>query len=195
VNAWSMSCTAREAAPDPDACIESVRIWRAAASRWVVSSSRLRVPPRPDAGGRLLAVPALLGSVALALSPFSSRPSSPSSVRHLVLANAVTGAVDRAFPDADGDVRTAVSEGRGGWYVGGDFEHVGDAARPFLARLASDGVLRAAFAPRLRGEVSALARRGAVVFAGGVFGVAALDARTGRRIWMTRAVPVGGSLG
>jgi hypothetical protein len=72
--------------------------------------------------------------VALLAVSSASAGASVTAVRHLVLVNGATGAVSRAFPDVDSEVQTAVADGGGGWYVGGDFQRVGNVARPFLAR-------------------------------------------------------------
>ena len=126
-------------------------------------------------------------------SPTSS--TSPKSLppRELVLVDAKTGAVNRDFPDIDTEdaVLAAVADGSGGWYIGGGFKLVGKVPRNGLARLRSDGSLDLEFAPRLPRDaaVVTIARHGSVVYVGGVFeggivgGVAAFDARSGRRLW------------
>jgi hypothetical protein len=98
-----------------------------------------------------------------------------------VLISASTGAVDRAFPDADGFVEASVPDGRGGWIVGGLFRHIGSVQRVGIARLRADGSLDRTWSARLPNipNVLALARVGTRLYVGGVFGLVALDARTG----------------
>ena len=95
------------------------------------------------------------------------------------------------FPDVVGAVLTAVGDGRGGWFVGGDFTSVGGKPRTDLAHVLANGRV-APWHPRPDAAVRALVRttRGVVV-AGDfthVSGHAAarlvtLDARTGRVLW------------
>ncbi|MBM3675784.1 MAG: hypothetical protein FJW88_12740 [Actinobacteria bacterium] len=61
-----------------------------------------------------------------------------------------------------GEVRAAVSDRRGGWYIGGSFTTVGGQARNGLARILSTGAL-AAWAPSVAGQVDALAHDGGLV--------------------------------
>jgi len=119
--------------------------------------------------------------------------------RDLYIINAKTGAVNQNFPDTDienyGIAYTAVSDGRGGWYIGGGFSRVGKVSRNGLARLRSDGSLDLEFAPRLpkTTRVWAIARQGNVVYAYALPSiVAAFDVTSGRRLWqvLTDAPPV-----
>jgi hypothetical protein len=127
----------------------------------------------------------------------SSRAKKHFEPRELYIINAKTGAIDQDFPDVDignyGIAYAAVSDGSGGWYIGGDFNRVGKASRYGLARLRSDGSLDPEFAPRLpKGTyVVAIVRHGNVVYvdtsatdsASGMSVVAAFDARSGRKLW------------
>jgi outer membrane protein assembly factor BamB len=70
--------------------------------------------------------------------------------------------------------------------VSGQFTHIGTVPRPGLAHLRSSGRLDRAFAPKLPGVdswVNTIAYHRGVVYAGGEFGVIALDARSGKRLW------------
>ncbi len=121
----------------------------------------------------------------LAASLFAaSSTAAPFPGRHLVLISASTGVVDRGFPDADGFVDASVPDGRGGWFVGGLFRHIGSVQRLGLARLRADGSLDTAWSTRLPGlpNVLALARVGTRLYAGGSFGLVAVDTRTGARL-------------
>jgi len=103
--------------------------------------------------------------------------------RHLLLVTPA-GAVRTEFPDIDGEPLAALADGRGGWLVGGMFRRVGSALAPSLVRLRRDGTLDARWNAHLRGgqTVTTLALAGSTLYAGGRFGVAAFDARTGRRL-------------
>ena len=116
-----------------------------------------------------------------------------------MLISARTGAVNRSFPDVDqGGVSVVLSDGQGGWFVGGGFGCIGGVARPSLVHLRSDGRLDSSWQGTLPADpdsgtgfspVSALARVGSTLFVGGVFGVAAYDVATGLRRWVTSVVP------
>ncbi|HEY5478267.1 MAG TPA: PQQ-binding-like beta-propeller repeat protein [Gaiellaceae bacterium] len=152
--------------------------------------------------GCLLAL-ALAGGSAAALAPSSASELAVS--RNLVLIDAKTGAVDTDFPDAYGGsgAYLVTADGRGGWYVGGDFTRVGDDSRKVLVHLRSDGSLDPNFKLAVPRRVFAagnyllselLFRGGVVYIAGdigshGELGVAALDSRTGERLWWTRIKP------
>jgi RHS repeat-associated protein len=60
-------------------------------------------------------------------------------------------------PDPTSGVRAVVSDGSGGWYIGGDFKYVGGHPRARLAHIKSDGSLDVAWDPQLDGTVYALA--------------------------------------
>ena len=69
---------------------------------------------------------------------------------------------------AVGTIRTAVADGKGGWWIGGDFTQVGGRTRAGLARITSAGAL-ATWAPAVTGSVRTLAVRNGIVYAGGQF--------------------------
>jgi hypothetical protein len=93
----------------------------------------------------------------------------------------------RKFPVVDGLVYACVSDGRGGWYLGGNFSHVGGIPRRNLVHL--DASLNVTgWDPGPEGEVYAIAVHGASVFVGGTLlrvkgqtrnCLAEIDARTG----------------
>ncbi len=91
-------------------------------------------------------------------------------------------------PKIAGIVNAAISDGHGGWYVGGDFVGVYGQPRRNLAHLLTDGQL-ADWAPSANDVVWSLALVGRTLIVGGDFTVmdgtprqrlAAFDARTGR---------------
>jgi hypothetical protein len=67
-----------------------------------------------------------------------------------------------------GTVRAAVSDGKGGWYVGGDFTTVGGTTRSGLARILSNGAA-ASWGPGVSGRVDSLALSGTTLYVGGSF--------------------------
>lgn len=103
----------------------------------------------------------------------------------------------RAFGRVGGPVHDVEPDGKGGWYIAGDFRRVGDVERPGLARIRADGTVDPVFTPPVArdaypGTVSTVRRvvaYGGVVYIAGDFveiggktrpGLAALDHRTGR---------------
>jgi hypothetical protein len=104
------------------------------------------------------------------------------------LSTADPGSVAGAFPQANGTIYACVSDGAGGWYIGGDFTLVGSLTRNRLARVLADGTVDATWNPNANNTVRALALAGTTVYAGGAFTnggsttrnrIAAFDASTG----------------
>ncbi len=104
--------------------------------------------------------------------------------------DATAGALNVSFPPVLGRVHEAITDGAGGWYLGGSFTHVGGVPRTNLAHLFADGSVDPAWASSAEGgAVFALARSGGVVYAGGSFdtvnggtvrpALAAFDSATG----------------
>ena len=101
--------------------------------------------------------------------------------------DASSGLLPLAFPRVSGTVNTVVSDGVGGWYIGGDFTAVGKLPRKNAARILSD-LSVAAWDPEPNGVVRALALTASNVIVGGDFTsiggqarnyIAALDLSTG----------------
>lgn len=99
-----------------------------------------------------------------------------------------TGQPVGPYPKIAGVVNAAISDGHGGWYVGGDFAGAYGQPRRNLAHLLADGRL-ADWAPDANGVVWSLALVGRTLIVGGDFTVldgqprqhvAAFDTRTGR---------------
>jgi outer membrane protein assembly factor BamB len=87
-----------------------------------------------------------------------------------------------------GGVEAVVSDGRGGWFIGGDFDHVGSVACENLAHLTADGRLDQRFCLDPDHIVLELVLEGKTLYVGGAFDniggeqrklVASLDADTG----------------
>ena len=81
-----------------------------------------------------------------------------------------SGTPQSGFPDvAGGAVLAVVSDGTGGWVIGGNFTHVGGAARNRIAHIDSAGDLDTNWNPNADAEVRTLATSGTTVYAGGNF--------------------------
>jgi hypothetical protein len=90
-----------------------------------------------------------------------------------------TGAPQPGFPKVDsGQVNTATSDGRGGWFVGGSFPTLNNVQVNGLAHILADGSLDSNFTPALVGPqnqpsksfaVTALAVNGPWLYVGGEF--------------------------
>jgi len=112
------------------------------------------------------------------------------STSPLLALRARDGRLDTSFPQVSGGgVLDVEPDGRGGFFLGGDFTHVGAVACKSLAHVRASGAVDARWCPRPNGEVSVLARaRGRLYFAGAFTrvrglrrpGLAAVGAKTGR---------------
>src|SRR5262245_32207492 len=82
--------------------------------------------------------------------------------------DATNGSVPAVFPRVGGSVGAVISDGNGGWYIGGSFKLVGGQPRSGLAHILSDGSV-ATWNPILNGNVSALALGDGILYVGGYF--------------------------
>jgi len=80
-----------------------------------------------------------------------------------------TGDVQSDWPEIDGDIYTAISDGADGWYIGGSFSRVGAAPRNNIAHIDSTKTVTANWNPNANGPVRALALSGATLYVGGEF--------------------------
>ncbi len=150
--------------------------------------------------------PRLVGCALLALAVLTL-PAGASGSRHrdhgsIVLLDAATGR-ELARISGNGAVVAAVSDGRGGWFVGGSFTRLGGQRRVALAHVLANGSIDPSWHASVGSAsgrpvaVYALARAGARLFVGGPFarvgslhrpGLAAVDARSGHVIatWLPR---------
>jgi PQQ-like domain len=80
----------------------------------------------------------------------------------------VRGIALRDYPKVAGTVFAVLSDGRGGWIVGGNLSYVGGTACHGLAHILRDGSV-ANWSPALDGPVRALAFDGSTLFVGGDF--------------------------
>ncbi len=76
---------------------------------------------------------------------------------------------DRNFASTNGEVKTIISDGAGGYFIGGSFTIVDGVSRPYLAKLNASGQLVSNYTPLLNGEVNALYLTGTTLYAGGAF--------------------------
>jgi len=88
-----------------------------------------------------------------------------------VVLDATSAVRDARLPAvAGGEVRAAVSDGSGGWYIAGEFSHVGSLPRMGLAHIRPDRSVDRAWAPRVDGSaVDAIAVSQHRVYVGGSF--------------------------
>lgn len=94
------------------------------------------------------------------------------------------------FPRVDnGVVNSIVDDGRGGWFVGGEFENVAGVRCRNLVHITQRMRVSPDWCPAPRGDVTALARRGSTLYVGGTLQriggrqrrtLAAVDTGTGR---------------
>ena len=103
------------------------------------------------------------------------------------LVDETSGAVDPDFPRVAGRVITAVPDGAGGWFLGGQFTAVGGQPRMRLAHVLADHSV-SSWNPGVDGGVSQLILKGSTLYVAGIFthvggvarqSIAALDAVTG----------------
>jgi len=86
-----------------------------------------------------------------------------------VLVDSLTGFASPNFPKVAGTINVVVSDGAGGWYVGGNFTHVGGLARANLAHIQSNLAVDA-WNPNPNSTVAALNRSFVgTLFVGGLF--------------------------
>jgi len=108
----------------------------------------------------------------------------------LLAVSASSGVRIPSFPSAsDGAVTALLPDGRGGWFVGGQFDRLGGVACPNLAHVTASMTVDRRFCPRPNDAIDALALDGSTLYAGGTFTrigtarrayLAALNASTGR---------------
>lgn len=82
-----------------------------------------------------------------------------------------TGAVSKDWPHVNYTVTVVVSDGAGGWYIGGQFTKVANQTQAYLAHITAEGTLDTAFDPTVNGEVLtlALSQDGETLYFGGLF--------------------------
>jgi len=79
------------------------------------------------------------------------------------------GAGPAQFNGSGGMVSSVVSDGSGGWYVGGLFSHVGAVPRTNLAHIRADRSVDPVFAPTLDAQVQTMVLSGSTLYVAGPF--------------------------
>jgi hypothetical protein len=87
----------------------------------------------------------------------------------LARVSASTGTADINFPETNGSLKAIIPDGKGGYYIGGDFSLVNNVARTYLAHILADGSVDDAFKFYLDGYVSCLETDGINLYFGGAF--------------------------
>ena len=86
-----------------------------------------------------------------------------------------------------GSISAVVSDGSGGYYVGGSFSEVAGHPAENLAHIKSSGEVDAGWLPKANGEVKALAVSGEIVYVGGTFTVIGTNNAARNRIAALKA--------
>lgn len=106
-------------------------------------------------------------------------------------------------PMPNGTVYCSVSDGAGGWFIGGDFDAAGDQDRTRLAHLNADGSVSSWQVDVAGGYVLSMTLDGSTLYFGGNFtsvggqtryGIAAVDALSGAALPFAPEVAISGSL-
>jgi hypothetical protein len=91
-----------------------------------------------------------------------------------------------------GSISAVVSDGSGGYYIGGSFSEVAGHAAENLAHIKSNGEVDTGWLPKAVGEVKALAVSGGIVYVGGAFTVIGTNSQARNRIAALKASGVAG---
>lgn len=94
------------------------------------------------------------------------------------ITDGTTGELRSGSPRIAGIVYVCLADGKGGWYVGGDFRGAGSAARSNLAHVFASGRIDA-WAPNPDGPVRALLILGQTLYVGGEFNIISNTLRPG----------------
>lgn len=89
------------------------------------------------------------------------------------------GEVLEHTPSFNGRVYSSLSDGNGGFYVGGNFTHIGDVTVHYLAHILPDGHVDQTFHPAIAGSVSKLAKVNDTLYAAAGYSVKKVDLITG----------------
>ena len=102
--------------------------------------------------------------------------------------NASTGIKNSSYPKFNNEVLDVISDGAGGYYVGGWFTKVGGVSKSYLVRILSSGSVDTTFNPSIDAPVRELLLDGSTLYLGGDFltvggqsrgHIASVDATTG----------------
>lgn len=105
------------------------------------------------------------------------------------------GLPDASFPDVSGSISAIVSDGSGGFFIGGVFTHVGGEARNNIAHILADKSVDPDFDPNASSAVNALAYDSTdkILYAGGAF--TTIGGQSRNRIAALDADPLSGTYG
>ena len=123
-------------------------------------------------------------ATSIADAPASAATCAKGEVRSLVLISARSAAVERDYPGIRG-ANIVVADGHGGWFVGGSISCFAGLRGASVIHLGRAGGLDRRWHVAHGQSVSVLAVSGTTLYAGGAFGVEALDATSGTRRWIT----------
>ncbi|HRH35470.1 MAG TPA: hypothetical protein PKY12_10435, partial [Catalimonadaceae bacterium] len=73
------------------------------------------------------------------------------------------------FPTANSTINCSVSDGAGGWYVGGSFSAIGNTNRKYLAHILADFSIDPNFSPDPNSTVQCMQKVGNLLYVGGSF--------------------------
>lgn len=94
------------------------------------------------------------------------------SVPNFASLDVITGIPDLSLPKVYGvatpTINVIISDGAGGWYIGGNFTQVGDSARNYLAHIQSDNTV-GSWNPNADGAVQTMTLLNNVIYIGGSF--------------------------
>jgi hypothetical protein len=85
------------------------------------------------------------------------------------LIDGTSGLCNISFPRVYGTVNTTISDGAGGWYIGGNFTRVGNYAIKNLAHINANNTVDLNFKPEPNSTVLSLILNGTYLYAGGSF--------------------------
>lgn len=120
------------------------------------------------------------------------------SAAYGIVVDTITGAMDTRFAKPDQAFLCAAPDGQGGWFLGGDFEHIGTEPRRSIAHVDSTGRL-SDLDPDITGYVADMALDGNLLYVvGGVIAVggvprssmAAIDITTGQPTSWAPSTPI-----
>jgi hypothetical protein len=87
----------------------------------------------------------------------------------LVSVDTTSSALSTPWPLVGGSVSAVVSDGQGGWFIGGSFGTIGEQRVDNLAHIKADGTLDTGWAGSVDGAVKALVLAGGKLYVGGEF--------------------------
>ncbi|MBK0403323.1 IPT/TIG domain-containing protein [Adhaeribacter sp. BT258] len=88
-----------------------------------------------------------------------------------------SNAPSAGWPTFNGTVNITISDGSGGWYVGGAFTKVGNVSIRNLVHITATNDIDPIFKPEPNGTVTTLLRNGATIYAGGDFTIIGKEVR------------------